>query len=209
MMSPAAESSQSFEDALVRRAWTGDLDAFNQLVLTYQDLAYSHAYALLGDRATAEDAAQESFIRAFHGIRGFRGGSFRGWLLRIVTNASYDLLRKAKRHPTVALLPEDDYGDQVESPAWLADPGASVEATVEQAEYSESIYRMLDELPEAYRSVLTLVDLHELDYEETARVLGIPLGTVKSRLARARLQMQEKVRGHADAHRTARLAGAA
>lgn len=208
-MSLTNERSLSLEDALVRRAWTGDLDAFNQLVLSHQDLAYSQAYALLGDRAAAEDAAQESFIRAFQGIRGFRGGSFRGWLLRIVTNASYDFLRKVKRHPTVALVPEDDYGDEVESPAWLADPAALVEATVEQAEFSDSIYRMLDELPEAYRSVLTLVDLHDLDYEEAARALGIPLGTVKSRLARARLQMQGKLRGQTEAHDAARITGTA
>lgn len=189
-------TSSQDEQTLVTLAAQGDLDAFNQLVLTYQNMAYHHAFSLLGDSDQAEDATQESFIKAFQAINGFRGGSFRGWLLRIVTNSTYDMLRRSRRHPTQPLFPVDDEGEEVESAAWLADPNTSVQSTVEQSELSKDIYRVLAELPDAYRSVLTLIDVHDLDYTEAAQALKIPIGTVKSRLARARLQMQEKLRGN-------------
>lgn len=182
------------EESLVLAASKGDLEAFNQLVLHYQDLAYNHALSRLGDPALAEDAVQEGFIKAFQGINTFRGGSFRSWLLRIVTNCVYDLIRRSRRQPAQPLYPVDDDGEESDSPSWIADPSASVQAAVEQNELAEDIYRLMDELPEAYLSVLTLVDVYELDYSETAEALKIPLGTVKSRLARARLQMQEKLK---------------
>jgi RNA polymerase sigma factor (sigma-70 family) len=181
------------EMSLIQEAVQGDLDAFNQLVMAYQSLAYNHAYALLGDQATAEDATQDSFIRAFQNLGSFRGGSFRAWLLKIVTNMSYDFMRRKKRHPTEPLFPEDEYGEEIESATWLADPSPSIEATVEQKEFSDGIYQILDELPDAYRTVITLVDLYGLDYSEAANILKVPIGTVKSRLARARLQMKEKL----------------
>jgi len=187
---------QKSEESLIARASKGDLEAFNQLVFTYQDLAYQHAWTMFNDRYLAEDVTQESFIKAFQAMGQFRGGSFRAWLLRIVTNTSYDLLRRSQRHPVQPLIPEDEEGDEIESPAWLADPSPSVQATVEQNEETEHIFRMLDELPEVYRTVLTLVDLHELDYSEAAQALNVPLGTVKSRLVRARLQMREKLKGY-------------
>jgi RNA polymerase sigma-70 factor, ECF subfamily len=183
------------EEILVQKAANGDLDAFNQLVLRYQNLAYSHAYTLLGDRDSAEDAAQEGFIKAFQAMSGFRGGSFRSWLLKIVTNSAYDLLRRSYRHPTQSLYLKDENGEQLESSRWLADPASSVQETIEQHELSRNIYKTLDELPEAFRSVLTLIDVNELDYTEAAEVLGVPIGTVKSRLARARMQMKNKLRG--------------
>jgi RNA polymerase sigma-70 factor (ECF subfamily) len=181
------------EELWIEQAAQGDLEAFNQLVLMYQDLAYNHAYALLGDPALSEDAAQESFLKAFQNIGTLRGGSLRPWLLKIVTNSAYDLLRRTHRHPTAPLFPVDENGEEMESPAWIADPNASVQQTVEQKEETEQIYRLLDELPPVYRSVLTLIDIHEFDYTEAARILNVPLGTVKSRLARARLQMKEKL----------------
>jgi RNA polymerase sigma-70 factor, ECF subfamily len=185
---------KDMEELWVQQAVQGDLEAFNQLVLSYQDMAYNHARALLGDPDSAEDAIQDSFIKAFQNLNGFRGGSFRGWLLRIVTNSAYDMLRRSGRRPTQPLFPEDEDGEEIESPAWLADPNASVQETVERDEESKRLYQLLDELPEVYRSVLTLIDLHELDYLEAAQALKVPLGTVKSRLARARSQMQAKLR---------------
>lgn len=97
------------------------------------------------------------------------------------------------RHPSQPLFPEDDHGEELESPAWLADPSASVQSAVEEEELSKDIYKMPDELPSAYRSVLTLIDLYGLDYTEAARVLKAPIGTIKSRLARARQRMKEKL----------------
>src|SRR5688572_7535529 len=194
-MSSTNSSISLSESSLIEHAHRRNLDAFNQLVLQYQSLAYNNAYALLGDRATAEDATQESFIRAFQNLNSFRGGSFRAWLLKIVTNMSYDFMRRTKRHPTEPLIPEDEYGEEMESPTWLADPSPSIEATLEEKQFSDGIYQILDELPDAYRSVITLVDLYELDYSEAAEILKVPMGTVKSRVARARLQMKERLRG--------------
>jgi len=193
-MRNATTSSNSYhEPSLILKASNGELDAFNELVLQYQDLAYHHAYALLGDPAQAEDATQESFIKAFQALNTLRGVSFRGWLLKIVTNSAYDLMRRAQRHPTQALYPEDENGEEVESAAWLVDPTSDVQDIVEEHERSSQIYQALDELPEAFRSVLTLIDVNDMDYTEAAEVLGVPLGTVKSRLARARLQMRGKL----------------
>jgi len=188
------DSALESDANLIERAATGDLEAFNQLVLRYQNLAYSHAYGMLGSPAQAEDATQESFIKAFQAINTFRGASFRAWLLKIVTNSAYDVLRRSHRHPTQPLLPEDENGEELESAAWLVDPSADVQEVVEQHELSQQVYQALGELPEAFRSVLTLIDVNEMDYTEAAQALNIPLGTVKSRLARARLQMQQKLK---------------
>jgi RNA polymerase sigma-70 factor (ECF subfamily) len=193
-MSTLNQTFQITEDTLVKQAIRGSLEAFNQLVLTYQDLAYHRAYFLLGDCALAEDATQESFIKAFQGMKKFRGGSFRAWLLKIVTHCVYDIQRQSKRHPTLPLYPEDEDGDEMESPAWLADPAPSVQNLVERNELSKVLYRNVEELPETYRSVITLIDLYEFDYKEAASALEIPVGTVKRRLARARLQVANSMR---------------
>lgn len=181
------------EENLVTMATRGDLEAFNQLVLGYQDIAYHHAYTILKDSALAEDAAQDSFIRAFQSLAGFRGGSFRAWILKIVTNSAYDALRQGKRHPIQSLLPKNEHGGEIESPAWLADPTVSVENMVENAEFFTYLSRLLAELPEVYRALLTLIDLYKFDYAEAAQILNVPMGTVKSRLARARLQLSRKL----------------
>lgn len=149
---------------------------------------------ILGDLAQAEDATQESFSKAFQALNTFRGVSFRGWVLKIVTNSAYDLMRRAQRHPTQALYPEDEYGEEVETAAWLVDHSSDVRNIVEEHELSKQIYQALDELPDVFRSVLTLIDINDMDYTEAAAVLGVPLGTVKSRLARARLQLHKPQR---------------
>ena len=182
------------EEMLVGAASNGDLDAFNQLVLTYQNLVYQHAYSMLGDQASAEDVAQDSFIKAFQGLNSFRGGSFRGWLLRIVTNSAYDILRRSQRRPTRPLFPEYEDGEELDSAPWLADPNASVQEAMEHKELSEEVRALMEQLPETYRNVLILIDLYQFDYTEAAETLRIPMGTVKSRLARARLQMKEKLK---------------
>ncbi len=183
----------SDEEKWTRQAANGDLDAFNQLVLKHQDLAYRHALSMLNDGWLAEEVVQESFIKAFQNVKSFRGGSFRAWLMRIVTNTVYDTLRYSSKRPTQPLFPDDDDGDEMESPRWLADPNASVEGTVEEDERTKFIHRTLNELQDIYRNVLTLVDLQDFDYEEAAQALNVPVGTVKSRLARARMQLKEKL----------------
>lgn len=193
-----ANESALVESLLIFGASKGDLDAFNHLVLKYQDLIFSRAYGLLGDCHSAEDATQESFLKAFQNISRFQGGSFRAWLYKIVTNHCYDEMRWSKCHPTTPLIPEESEFAGMEFPRLVADPGCTVQSLVERNELSGILNYFLDELPEIYRNPITLIDLHDLDYSEAAEVLEIPLGTLKSRLARARFQMKEKLQSAFD-----------
>lgn len=183
------------EIALIQAARHGDLDAFNRLVLAYQDQVYSQAYRMMGEKDAAEDATQEAFISAFRSIQTYRGGSFRAWLLRIVTNASYDELRRRQRRPTTPLEPVDSEEEEIESPHWLADPGDSPETQAERMELDQAIQNCLKDLPPEFRSVVVLVDVQGFDYDEAAEVLRKPVGTVKSRLSRARLRLRDCLRG--------------
>ncbi len=182
------------EELWIESASNGDLDAFNQLVLKHQDAAYHHALAMLNDKWLAEEVTQESFLKAFQNIRGFRGGSLRAWLMRIVTNTAYDWLRQSVRRPTQPLFPNNEHDEEMESPSWLADPNALVEDTVERNETEKFLYRNLNELQDIYRDIITLIDIQGFDYLEAAQALNVPVGTVKSRLARARIQMRDKLR---------------
>lgn len=183
------------EAALIRAAQHGDLDSFNTLVLSYQDSVFNTALRILGDDDLAADAAQEAFISAFRALNGYRGGSFRAWLLRTVTNACYDELRRHKRRPTVPLEPLDEEEDEIESPRWLADPSMGPEQRLEVDELEHAIQHCLDALPLEFRMVVVLADIQGLDYTEVAAAAKTPLGTVKSRLARARLRLRECLQG--------------
>lgn len=179
------------EFSLIRSAQHGDLDAFNHLVLTYQGPLYNTALRILGDEDLAADATQEAFISAFRSITSYRGGSFRAWLLRTVTNACYDELRRKKRRPTIPLEYRVKSGDEVETPLWLADPSASPEEQIDKSELEHAIQHCLDSLPIEFRLVVVLADVQGLNYSEVAAALRKPLGTVKSRLARARLRLRD------------------
>jgi RNA polymerase sigma-70 factor (ECF subfamily) len=183
------------EPALIHDAQHGNLEAFNSLVLAYQDALYNTALRILGDEELAEDAVQEAFLSAFRALNSYRGGSFRAWLLRTVTNACYDELRRKKRRPTTPLEPETADGDEVESPRWLTDPHASPEESLDQAELEHAIQHCLENLPTDFRTVVVLADIQGLDYSEIAEVVKTPLGTIKSRLARARLRLRECLQG--------------
>jgi RNA polymerase sigma-70 factor (ECF subfamily) len=178
------------EVELIQYAKQGDLDAFNRLVLVYQDVVFAQAYHMMGEPDSAEDATQEAFISAFRKLRSYRGGSFRAWLLRIVTNACYDELRRRKRRPTTPLEPLDEDNEEIESPRWIADPTEPPEESVERGELRDAIQRCLGELPHDFRAVVLLVDVQGFDYREAAEVIGKPVGTVKSRLSRARLRLR-------------------
>jgi len=202
--------TQEEEEAIILMASNGDLDAFNQLVIVYQDMLYNHVYSILGEPESAEDVTQDSFIKAFQKLNSFRGGSFRGWLMRIAINSAYDLLRRSKRYLIQPLVPENENGEDVESASWLADPSVSIQDAFEQNELSKTIFSLVEELPEVYRIVLTLIDIQEFDYAEAAKTLEVPIGTVKSRLARARLKMSEKLHNakiysYSDIHRRKKL----
>ena len=186
------------ETALIRSAQRGDLDAFNTLVLAYQDLLFSSALRILGDDELAADATQDAFISAFRGLNAYRGGSFKAWLLRTVTNACYDELRRRKRRPTTPLEPDQADGEEMETPRWLADPALTPEESAEAVELEHAIQHCLQGLPVEFRTVVVMADLQGLDYAEVAVVLRAPLGTIKSRLARARLRLRECLQGFAE-----------
>ncbi|HTX90303.1 MAG TPA: sigma-70 family RNA polymerase sigma factor [Anaerolineales bacterium] len=179
------------EPTLIRDAQRGDLEAFNRLVLAYQDQVYNTALRILNDEDLAADAAQEAFLSAFRALNSYRGGSFRAWLLRTVTNACYDELRRKRRRPTTPLEPETEDGEEVESPRWLADPNLSPEQRLDQEELEHAIQHCLENLPTEFRAVVVLADIQGLDYSEVSIAVKKPLGTIKSRLARARLRLRE------------------
>lgn len=183
------------ESALIRESQKGDLDSFNRLILAYQDIVYAQAYRLMGEPEAAADATQEAFISAFRNLKSYRGGSFRAWLLRIVTNACYDEHRRRKRRPTTPLQPLDSEDEEIESPGWLADNSEGPEALAERVELGKAIQKCLDGLPDDFRTIIVLVDIQDLDYNEAASVIGKPVGTVKSRLARARVRLRDCLQG--------------
>lgn len=186
------------ETTLIDYAKDGDLDAFNRLVLTYQDAAYNVAYRLMGEPAAADDVTQDAFIRAYRKLHTFRGGSFKAWVLRIVTNAAYDELRKRKRRPTTPLEPHNVDDEEIENPVWLADPGETPEDSAARTELSKAIQNCLEGLEVDFRSVVIMVDVQGMGYTEAAAAVGKPLGTVKSRLARARQRMQDCLQGYGE-----------
>jgi RNA polymerase sigma-70 factor (ECF subfamily) len=163
--------------------------------LHYQDMVFNTALRILGDEDLAGDAAQEAFISAFRSINTFRGGSFKAWLMRTVTNACYDELRRQKRRPTTPLEPETHDGEEVDSPRWLADPKMTPSEQFEANELEHAIQHCLDMLPTDFRTVVVLADVQGMDYSEVAIAAHVPLGTIKSRLARARLRLRECLRG--------------
>ena len=179
------------EIGLIHAAQQGDLDAFNRLVLAYQEMAYNLALRMLSDSDMAEDATQTAFISAYRNLSSYRGGSFRAWVLRMVTNTCYDELRRRQRHPTTPLVPMDDEEDEeIESPRWMADDKPNPEEILEQTELNQAVQHCLDGLSEDFRAVIIMVDIEGLNYQEVSTVINKPLGTVKSRVARARLRMR-------------------
>jgi RNA polymerase sigma-70 factor, ECF subfamily len=183
------------EMALITSAQRGDLDSFNTLVLAYQDMLFNTALRILGDDDLAADATQDAFLAAFRGLNTYRGGSFKAWLLRTVTNTCYDELRRRKRRPTTPLEPDAADGDEMDSPRWLADPALTPEQSAEAVELEHAIQHCLNNLPMEFRTVVVMADLQGLDYTEVATAVRVPLGTIKSRLARARLRLRECLQG--------------
>ncbi len=183
------------ETVLIQNAQSGDLEAFNHLVLAYQDALFNTALRILGDEDMAADATQEAFLSAFRAIHTFRGGSFKAWLLRTITNACYDELRRLKRRPTTPLEPDSKDGEEMDTPRWLADPSMSPEQELEADELEHAIQHCLEDLPVDFRTVVVLADIQGLDYREVSVAVKVPLGTIKSRLARARLRLRECLQG--------------
>jgi RNA polymerase sigma-70 factor (ECF subfamily) len=182
------------EASLIAAAQQGRVDAFNDLVLAYQHQVYNLAYRILGDPAAAADAAQEAFISAYRHIVEFRGGSFKSYLLRIASNACYDELRRHKRRPATSF---EDFGDgemDAEANPALVNGSAGPEEHAERAEMARAIQVCIETLPADQRTTLVLSDVEGLSYEEIAETTEVALGTVKSRLARARGKLRDCLR---------------
>lgn len=186
------------EKELIVAAQRGDLNAFNALISRYQNLLFGIALRMLNDEDTASDAVQEALISAFSKFRTFRGGSLRSWLARVTVNACYDELRRKRRQREVPLEQFNMEGEEVEDLMWMIDPAALPADRYESYELENAIQRSLNQLTPAYREVVVLVDIEGLSYEEASIAASVPVGTVKSRLARARLQMRSSLLGCGD-----------
>lgn len=177
------------ETRTISKAQDGDLAAFNQLVMAYQGTAYNVAYRVMGTSEAAADACQDAFLKAYKSIKQYQGGSFKSWLLRIVTNTCYDQIRYKKRRPATSLedLTEnpDDHAIQLESGT------EPPEDRVLRYELSNIIQIGINQLPEDQRVVVVLSDVQGMSYQEIADIIGQPLGTVKSRLSRGRRRLRD------------------
>ncbi len=173
------------EQQLVKDARAGDADAFETLVLRYEKRVYALALRMCGNPADAQEAAQEALLSAWQSLPFFRGeSSFSTWLYRLTSNASVDLLRREKRQRAVSL-------DDGELNLNLPDDRLTPHEEAEQSELREAIHSGLKTLPDDYRAVLVLRELHQLSYQEISSALDVDLGTVKSRINRGRKRLCE------------------
>ena len=183
------------DEELVARATAGDLDSFNQLVTRWERPIYALAYRTLGREEDARDVVQEAFLRAYRGLRGFKGqAKFSSWLYRITLNLCRDWIRRERRAPVVQ-VPEGT--DPVDLADQRASPVESVEDLVARREMSRAVARAMADLPEEQRLAILLKEYHGLTFQEIADMLNCPLSTVKTRLyqgltmLRRRLERQQ------------------
>jgi len=189
------------EVQLIARSQLGDVSAFNQLVLNYQQSTFGVIFRMLGDRDIAADVTQDVFIAAFRGIQSFRGGSsFRAWLMRIASNAACDYWRRTQRHPTESL--DIDADDDDAHAASILNTAVAMGQEVNPEEYllnrelQELIQRGLQELPLDQRVAVVLCDVQGLSYEEIAATTQATMGTVRSRIARGRARLRSYLYKH-------------
>ncbi len=183
------------DEELVARATAGDQDAFNQLVKRWERPIYALAYRTLGRDEEARDVVQDAFLRAYRGLKGFKGeAKFSSWLYRITLNLCRDWMRKERRAPVVQ-TPEGV--DPIDLADQQASPTESVEDLVARREMSAAVQLAMAELPEEQRTAIMLKEYHGLTFQEIADQLDCPLSTVKTRLyqgltvLRRRLERQQ------------------
>ena len=182
---------QTDEQTILERCQAGDLDAFGELVARYQDRIYRTAYLLVGNRDDAQDVAQETFVRAFRSLCSFRREcAFSSWLHRILLNAARNWLRDNRRHAQIsgACPPVIERSEETE---------ASPEEALFQHDRASRLQAALRDLPLHYREAVVLRFYHDLSYTEISEVLDVPIGTVRSRLAKARDLLQKRLRWQA------------
>ena len=177
------------EEALIRRAASGDDGAFEQLLLAHQKQVYNLCLRLSGSAEDAFDLSQEAFIRAWRALAQYQfEAEFSTWLYRLTRNVCIDHLRRRKRQNTVPLETEQD-GELIELP--LPDGAPGPEERMLHEEKQRILAEAMQALPEDYREILVLRVVNDLPYDRIAEILDLQLGTVKSRLARARLQLKK------------------
>ena len=181
------------EKELVDRSRQGDLEAFNCLVIAYQDRVYNLCLRMLGSPQAAEDAAQETFLSAYRSVGRMRGPSVRSWLLRIAANASIDELRRRRRQRQISLEAPAP-GTDSKRPLEVADSAEGPERLALHGELREALQVELLRLPPDQRLAVILCDLEGLSYEEIAAGMGRSIGTVKSRISRGRARLREALR---------------
>lgn len=181
------------DEALVARSKNGDADAFEELVSLYERKIYTVAYRIMGNHEDANDLAQEAFLRAFQSIGNFRGeASFLTWMCRIVTNLCRDELRKKYRTQIESLDEEITLGEgEVKKQVASSEPGPA--ELYEKKELQEKIQELINTLSPEFRLALVLRDIQGFTYEEIAEQLECSLGTVKSRINRARKYLKDKL----------------
>lgn len=193
----ANTTSQVDDDTLVRQAQAGDRQAFNRLVGRHQTLMYNIAYRVMGDSDKAADATQDAFLSAYKKLDQYKGGNFRAWLARIVRNQCYDLLRYEKRRPAASLdallLKPDD-----PPPALNRKSPERPDQVALRHEVSDWLQQVILQLRVDQRMTLVMADVHGYSYEEIAQVTGVELGTVKSRLSRARRKVRKLLQEHSE-----------
>jgi RNA polymerase sigma-70 factor (ECF subfamily) len=181
------------EIRLIERCKRGDRAAFNELLQRYEKQVYNLAYRLTGNYDDAQDIASEVFVRVFNSISKFRGDSaFSTWLFRVVTNVYLDERKRRTSHPVSSL---EEYLEMEDGPVkrQVEDGAPGPQELAEQSERTRALQEAINGLPEFQRVMITLYHVQELPYEEIAEILNMPLGTVKSRLNRARRALRDKL----------------
>jgi RNA polymerase sigma-70 factor (ECF subfamily) len=189
---PIGSTTTADLHAIIQAARSGDESAFARLVNHYQTTAERVAKHILRTEEAAADAVQDAMIKVHRAMPRFKDGNFRSWLLRIVTNTCYDHLRRQKRRAAISL---DELVEQTgaEPPLPSSGPSGNPEVITLHNEGMSILLDAIDELPRWHRNVVLLVDVHGYDYAEAAQILDLPLGTVKSRLSRARSALRNEL----------------
>lgn len=187
----AVDPEDAVDERLIAAAQQGNLDAFNDLVTRHERAVYSVCFRLLRDSAAAEDAAQDTFIRAWGAVDSFRGGMVRPWLLRIATNRAYDILRSRNRRPTWSLDAELFESE----PEWTTQGQSEAPDTfATRTELAQFLEKALGQLPDDQRVAIVYSDVQGYGYEDIANMTGVAVGTVKSRISRGRSALRELLR---------------